>query len=248
MIMMMIVKECFQCGRFDLHSKCSGCPPKYNGLPCASTTVYVGSGSACGCFDSWAQNTFTAAANEAFMVRNVATGLTWCLRRCGECYRLTQTGGYITGQSSPSQAIEGRSIIIMLVDTCPVQGNEYWCGSGMSSLDCEVYSYNVCEKYQNNHGYLTHFDLHNDNGQIVWGNAEVTYERVVCPNVTRWDTCQCNGRTQPFDFDKWRYVPVLPDWLVAILVAGSGGSLGIVFLIVVVVVMIVGFIKFGKKV
>ena len=93
-------------------SKCQGCPPMYNGKPCASTTRYndLTKGS-CGCGDDpnpttfWTKTSYTAAGN-AMMMDDVDPTNSWCVTNCGLCFEVCTTGGSHTGAShTPDECI-----------------------------------------------------------------------------------------------------------------------------------------------
>jgi hypothetical protein len=80
-------------------SKCSGCPPTYNGKLCASTTRYNDlTKGACGCGSEpnpvsfWTKSKLTAALN-AKNLDPADPKLSWCPSHCGQCFRLCNTGG-----------------------------------------------------------------------------------------------------------------------------------------------------------
>jgi len=165
---------------------CTGNPPTYNGLPCATTTNYNdGTAGACGCGnnygpDGWENTLYTAAASPVLFDTG---GATWCGAGCGSCYRLTPTGGYVSqqGTAPPSTA----SVVFMITNLCPTS-NTQWCPAPGTD---------------NQYGYPVHFDLRNAANQIQqigWNNPEVTYEQVACsnnyyntPTCYNWAGCQC---------------------------------------------------------
>merc|ERR1711915_56322 len=80
-------------------SKCEGCPPMFNGKPCASTTWYNDlTKGACGCGnepnppDFWTKSKYTAAGN-AMMIDPDNPTNSWCTSNCGLCFELCTTGG-----------------------------------------------------------------------------------------------------------------------------------------------------------
>jgi len=176
------------CVSLALGQLCSGWPPTYNGLPCASTTVYYdGSMGACGCAQSWNYQGYTAAGSDALF----GAGSTWCGSGCGLCYLLTATGASPPGQGTGGPA--GSAIVAMITNLCPYQGNEMWCPQAGTG---------------NAFGYPAHFDLQNQANQIYnlgWNNPEVTYQQVDCnayggltPNTGEFDQCQCANTAGPY--------------------------------------------------
>ncbi|KAK6182802.1 hypothetical protein SNE40_010400 [Patella caerulea] len=167
---------------------CKGKPLMYNGRRCASTTVYHdGRKGACGCGPQWFDKQFpwngelyTAAVNQRFFDFE---GTMWCGDRCGECYELTPTGGYIEGQGEPPRFLH--TITVMITNLCPAEPpNLQWCAQ---------HHWNQLNMY----GYMTHFDLENGRQQISvlgWDNPEVTYKRVQCTGKFQslYDQCQCS--------------------------------------------------------
>jgi len=168
--------------------RCSGNPPTFNGMPCATTTRYSdGTMGACGCgsYNSpapWENTLYTAAASQEIFDEG---GESWCGSGCGQCFRLTPTGGYIPGQGYyPSSSA---SIVVMVTNLCPNQGNEQWCAA-VGGV--------------NQYGYPVHFDLRDAVSQIEnlgWNNPEVTYQQVSCsngdsntPTCADWSQCQCS--------------------------------------------------------
>ena len=72
-----------------LDSRCTGCPPKFNGKVCASTTRYNDlTKGACGCGTEpnqktfWTKSGYTAAAN-AMLMDPSNPNLGWCPHNCG---------------------------------------------------------------------------------------------------------------------------------------------------------------------
>ena len=88
-----------------VNTKCQGCPPMYNGKPCASTTRYTGfSKGPCGCGSDpnppnfWTKTRYTAAGNAA-MMDDMNPLNSWCTKNCGLCFEVCTTGGSHTGAS-----------------------------------------------------------------------------------------------------------------------------------------------------
>eukprot|EP01113_Clastostelium_recurvatum_P014427 TRINITY_DN17853_c0_g1_i2.p1 TRINITY_DN17853_c0_g1~~TRINITY_DN17853_c0_g1_i2.p1 ORF type:complete len:436 (-),score=99.66 TRINITY_DN17853_c0_g1_i2:103-1410(-) len=171
--------------------KCEGNPPRYNGLPCASTTRYWDNfKGACGCGVgngngnpfSWQYNTYTAAASPLIF----GSGTEWCGGGCGSCWQLTPTGDCPYGGSCAPNA---EPITVMVTNLCPPQYNVDWC----------PYAGN-----NNNHGFPAHFDLmdYNMGGLITakgWNNPIVTYKRVPCGgggSAGCGSAAQCQCQTQ----------------------------------------------------
>lgn len=171
-------------------AQCSGNPPTYNGLPCATTTRYWdGNLGACGCGAnnspfSWQWESYTAAGSQALFDTAEST---WCGSGCGSCYELTPTGQCPTG--SPC-ATDTNPIVVMVTNLCPNLGNEEWCPD-----------HNMANAF----GYAYHFDLmdYMMNGiidKIGWNNPVVTFKRVECgalgsPTCAEAATCECSAET-----------------------------------------------------
>ena len=93
-------------------SNCEGCPPMFDGKPCASTTWYNDlTKGACGCGDEpnppdfWTKSKYTAAGNAMMMDPGDPTN-SWCTSNCGLCFELCTTGGTINGEpSTPAECI-----------------------------------------------------------------------------------------------------------------------------------------------
>ncbi|XP_013381297.1 endoglucanase [Lingula anatina] len=178
--------------------KCSGSPRKFRNKPCASTTRYTdktkgacgcGTGTGSGTGFSWNLNGFTTAPNEAFY-NDESPGPLWCGRKCGRCFRLTPTGGFVPGQGGPPP--NDKPVVVMVTNVCPRQGNMQWCGQTPGGGT-------------NQYGYATHFDIEDLGGQlrrIGWNNPEVTWEEADCaqahrqngetPGPDQYKQCQCH--------------------------------------------------------
>jgi len=86
---------------------------------------------ACGCGTSsgspfsWqtgiAPGVYTAAASQAIF----GSG-TWCGSGCGQCFKLTSTGSAPCSGCGTGGAA-GQSIIVMVTNLCPYNGNQQWC-------------------------------------------------------------------------------------------------------------------------
>eukprot|EP00091_Calanus_sinicus_P013454 TRINITY_DN29896_c0_g1_i1.p1 TRINITY_DN29896_c0_g1~~TRINITY_DN29896_c0_g1_i1.p1 ORF type:complete len:214 (-),score=61.79 TRINITY_DN29896_c0_g1_i1:67-708(-) len=171
-------------------SKCEGCPPMFNGKPCASTTWYNDlTKGACGCGnepnppDFWTKSKYTAAGN-AMMIDPGNPTNSWCVSNCGLCFELCTTGGTHNGEP----ATPGECIVVQLENRCSDgygEASNYLCGQNMSPWDC-VADPGTCHgmKNTNMYGYPAHFDLQNAALQITeglgWHNPEVTWEQVDC--------------------------------------------------------------------
>lgn len=190
-------------------SKCTGCPPKYNGKLCASTTRYTDlTRGACGCgTDSntknfWTKSTYTAALNCMYLDETNPTN-SWCPKNCGKCFNLCATGGTTSGKI-PSSSSSSQCITVQITNRC---GDGYnnsaqaqWCRQQMTPSQCELNPSECANMLNtNDYGYSAHFDLQNVNGQIDalgWDNVEVTFEEVDCTQDTfgNWeDTCYCTA-------------------------------------------------------
>jgi len=145
-----------------------------------TTHYYDGQEGACGCGSnnalfSWqtgiAAGVYTAAGSQAIFDKS---GASWCGAGCGSCFQLTSTG------SSPCQTCgtggdAGTSIIVMITNLCPNQGNAQWCPTVGGT---------------NQYGYSYHFDIMS-NGNFIWDNAVVSFEQVSCPSSALSDFSQC---------------------------------------------------------
>jgi len=168
-----------------VHAGCSGNPPTFNGLACATTTRYWdGQMGACGCGTgnespfSWQWNSHTAAGSQ--LIYDIG-GSGWCGAGCGLCYELIPTGDCIYGSTCATYTAP---ITVMVTNRCPYIGNEEWCPNPGST---------------NEHGYSAHFDLmdYQMSGWVDalgWNNPVVTYRQVPCGNEgspTCADALQC---------------------------------------------------------
>jgi len=173
---------------------CSGSPPTYNGLPCATTTRYYDDDEgACGCGSSsgpyaWYTTTYTAAASQAVFDSG---GATWCGAGCGICFQITPTGDCPTGGNCASSTTP---IVIMVTNLCPYNGNTVWCPNPGNA---------------NEYGYHQHFDLQDNNmagliSAMGWNNPVVTYKQVPCssgnintPSCADAEQCLCSTEGSP---------------------------------------------------
>jgi len=177
-------------------SNCTGCPPRFEGKLCASTTWYEDhTMGACGCGDKqmvdhdwWTLTAHTAAMNTVNMhVEDPSRG--FCLDGCGRCFELCATGGSVN--TIDLHAEQGRCEVFKITNRCAdgwVEGEPNWCSQRLSYQECAEDP----EKCKNIHstnmfGYAAHFDLMDAHRQVQlglqWVNAEVTFEEVPC---SRW--------------------------------------------------------------
>ncbi|CEJ92387.1 hypothetical protein VHEMI08042 [[Torrubiella] hemipterigena] len=148
----------------------------------ATTTRYFdGQKGACGCGPANGSNNFDWQLNIASGVYTAAGSPslfgsgTWCGSGCGSCYKLTSTGSAPAGQGSGGEA--GKSIIVMLTNLCPHEGNEKWCPASGGTNDA---------------GMSYHFDIMAQS-QVFGDNPIVDFESIACPSqaTTDFKTCQC---------------------------------------------------------
>lgn len=198
--------------RIPLGSKCSGCPPMFNGKPCASTSRYFDATKGpCGCSvppayaegppDTWWSFTsFTAAFNCANNNPSNPT-MSWCPSSCGKCYRLCTTGGAINSNRIANQGV---CRVFKITNNC-ADGYPYragqtqrdWCSQNISFSECSKNPLRCRAKgYTNMFGYPAHFDLMDKHAQITglgWDNPEVTFEQLDCKSFAgpTWN-CQCS--------------------------------------------------------
>lgn len=175
-------------------SRCTGCPPRFNGKLCASTTRYNDmTKGACGCGDSepvpadwWTLTTYTAALN----CKNLDPAnplLSWCPAGCGGCFEVCSTGGTTSGKTTKA----GVCRVFTITNRCGDGYKEYpeWCSQELSYQECEK-DPSKCQQFgsTNNYGYPAHFDLQDYHLQVSselgWDNVEVTFEPVPC---SRWN-------------------------------------------------------------
>jgi len=170
-------------------TRCTGCPPRYNGKLCASTTMYNDpTKGACGVspdpnaktvpktYPSKSQ--YTAAINAMTLDPNHPS-LSWCPSGCGICYKLCTTGGATNGESLPGQNIPGKCLVVKAENRCgdglkfnAAGGAEVaypeWCSQLLSFGECAAYPQR-CKTLgnTNKYGYPAHFDLQNIDMQII---------------------------------------------------------------------------------
>ncbi len=182
-------------------SKCYGCPPKFNGKLCASTTRYLMDNiSACGCNLHKNSYKFTAASNTALLNPDNPS-LSWCPINCGSCYELCTTGGSLFYTESKFNK-PNKCIIFQINDRCAdgykKPSESQYCRQEISPYEC-VNNNTLCnqKKSTNNFGYSAHFDLQDIGGQIsnelLWDNAEITFQKVKCP-FRKSDCILCKHR------------------------------------------------------
>ncbi|KZV86583.1 hypothetical protein EXIGLDRAFT_653052 [Exidia glandulosa HHB12029] len=135
---------------------------------------------ACGCGTngqafSWQQQiasgVYTAAASQSIFD---SSGSSWCGSGCGKCFQLTSTGKAPCSTCGAGGAA-GQSIIVMVTNLCPNNGNAQWCPTVGG---------------KNQYGFSAHFDIMS-NGNFLWDNAVVNYTQVSCPSVAGSDFRQC---------------------------------------------------------
>ncbi|KAF3384154.1 Endoglucanase-5 [Talaromyces pinophilus] len=151
-----------------------------------TTRYYDGQEGACGCgsssgLDSWqldvSTGVYTAAGSQALFDTD---GSSWCGGGCGKCYNLTSTGTSACNGCGEG-GVAGESIIVMVTNLCPYNGNEVWCPSVGA---------------KNNYGYSYHFDIMAQS-EVFGDNVVVNFEPVACPGqaASDWETCTCYGQT-----------------------------------------------------
>jgi hypothetical protein len=80
----------------------------------------------------------------------------WCGAGCGLCFQLTSTGKSPCSTCGTGGA-SGQSIIVMVTNLCPNNGNAQWCPAVGGT---------------NQYGYSAHFDIMS-NGNFLWGECAV---------------------------------------------------------------------------
>ncbi|RFU79622.1 glycoside hydrolase family 45 [Trichoderma arundinaceum] len=146
---------------------------------------YDGQEGACGCGSSssgafpWqlgiSSGVYTAAGSQALFD---TAGASWCGAGCGKCYKLTSTGE-APCPTCGLGGVAGQSIIVMVTNLCPNNGNAQWCPNVGGT---------------NQYGYKYHFDIM-AKSEIFGDNVVVDFEPVACPGQASsdWGTCLCNG-------------------------------------------------------
>ena len=122
----------------------------------------------------------TAAGSQALYD---PSGSSWCGSGCGSCYELTSTGSAPDNQGAGGA--EGQSIIVMVTNLCPNNGNAQWCPQPGG---------------KNQYGYEYHFDLMASSsslGAVLGDNPVVNFTSVACPSKANSDfaQCQCKAST-----------------------------------------------------
>mmetsp|Transcript_57091 Transcript_57091/g.113501 ORF Transcript_57091/g.113501 Transcript_57091/m.113501 type:complete len:309 (+) Transcript_57091:32-958(+) len=187
-------------------SKCTGCPPMYEGKLCASTTRYNDrTKGACGCGrsdpvpnDWWTLTNYTAALN-CINLDPERPLLSWCPAGCGGCYRLCSTGGTTSGK--PGVTKSGTCRTFTVTNRCGDGYKQYpeWCSNELTWQQCQDNPALCSNKGSTNKfGYPAHFDLQDFHLQVSkelgWDNAEVTFEEVACGGW-RSSAAACPGCT-----------------------------------------------------
>ncbi|KAL7902889.1 non-ribosomal peptide synthetase [Trichoderma sp. SZMC 28014] len=147
---------------------------------------YDGQEGACGCGGanggaafSWqlgiGSGIYTAAGSQALYD---TAGASWCGAGCGKCYNLTSTGESPCS-SCGTGGVAGQSIIVMVTNLCPNNGNAQWCPTVGGT---------------NQYGYSYHFDIMAQN-EVFGDNVVVDFEPVACPGqaTSDWEQCLCVG-------------------------------------------------------
>ncbi|KAL6852129.1 endoglucanase-5 [Trichoderma novae-zelandiae] len=155
-----------------------------------TTRYYDGLEGACGCGSNsggafpWqagiGNGVYTAAGSQALYD---TAGASWCGAGCGKCYQLTSTG-QSPCSSCGTGGVAGQSIIVMVTNLCPNNGNAQWCPVVGGT---------------NQYGYSYHFDIQAAS-EVFGDNVVVDFEPVACPGqaTSDWETCLCYG-TQETD-------------------------------------------------
>jgi len=193
-----------------LQSKCTGCPPMFNGKPCASTTWYEDkTKGSCGCGvkgktmvedDYWTLTSYTAALN-TLNLDPQQPGLTWCPSGCGQCYEICTTGGAVNTLDKANPA--GQCQVFKITNRCSDGWSEDrpdWCSQKISAEECRQFPEKCMQPRSTNiFGYSAHFDLQDAHRQVQhglgWDNPEVTFELVSCdkwdgPKEEKCDLCE----------------------------------------------------------
>ncbi|XP_055900922.1 endoglucanase-like isoform X2 [Biomphalaria glabrata] len=165
---------------------------KYSGLPCASVRLYTDNHKgACGCGPTdldapfaWNLADYVAAPNQKFF--DDGGNNAFCGHNCGQCVKLTPTGGGYGAVLGPPPVVLTPHIF-MITNVCTSSQSPEWCSqTGKPGTNSP-----------NLHGFEVHFNLQNHRGQVTvglgWDNPEVTWESVACPQsfLTKWHQCQC---------------------------------------------------------
>jgi endoglucanase len=118
-----------------------------------------------------ASGVYTAAGSQALYD---ASGLSWCGAGCGKCYQLTSTGNAPCSSCGTGGAA-GQSIIVMVTNLCPNNGNAQWCANPGGT---------------NQYGFEYHFDIMAQS-EVLGDNPVVNFSEVACPGAASSDFTQC---------------------------------------------------------
>ncbi|KZV86720.1 hypothetical protein EXIGLDRAFT_840544 [Exidia glandulosa HHB12029] len=154
-------------------------PTGGSGMQATTTRYFDGLEGACGCGSnnamfSWQAGSagfYTAAASQAIFDQ---ANKSWCGAGCGLCFQLTSTGN-APCQGCGTGGAAGQSIIAMVTNLCPNNGNAQWCPAVGG---------------KNQYGFSYHFDIMS-NGNFIWDNAVVDFKQVACPSNAMTDFSQC---------------------------------------------------------
>ena len=136
-------------------------------------------------------NVHTAAGSQALFD---ASGSSWCGSGCGQCYELTSTGSAPPGQGSGGD--KGQSIIVMVTNLCPNNGNAQWCPQPGTN-HWPIVHLNMLISIagaKNTYGYEYHFDIMASSsglGEILGDNPVVNFTSTACPGQATTDFSQC---------------------------------------------------------
>jgi endoglucanase len=114
---------------------------------------------------------YTAAGSQALYDSG---GKSWCGAGCGKCYKLTSTGS-APCSGCGTGGVAGKSIIVMLTNLCPNNGNAQWCPVVGGT---------------NAYGYSYHFDIM-ATSSVFGDNPVVDFQQVACPSAAVSDFAQC---------------------------------------------------------
>lgn len=112
---------------------------------------------------------YTAAGNQGLF----GGSSSWCGSGCGLCYKLTSTG---SGPSGSAGGAAGQSIVVIVTDLCPTNGNEQWCSE---------------PGHTNSYGYGYHFDIMSSTN-VLGENSVVDFEPIACPSTASSVFSQCS--------------------------------------------------------
>ena len=96
---------------------------------------------------------------------------------------MTSTGSSPCGIDCGTGGVAGQSIIVMLTNLCPNEGNAEWCPAVGGT---------------NEYGYSYHFDIMTQT-EVFGDNVVVDFEQVACPGqaTSDFDQCQCAAGSTP---------------------------------------------------